>query len=59
MKKNQARLLDLKIEYESLVIVTNNFTSDEARVNCEKLKRLDIKEPFVRPENFHQFFPLL
>jgi hypothetical protein len=53
------RLFDLKIEHKSIVTVTNNFTNDEARLNCAKLKSLDIKDPFVRPENFHQFFPLL
>ncbi|CAF4024620.1 unnamed protein product, partial [Rotaria sordida] len=53
------RLLNLSIKYESLAIVTNNFTNDAARITCSKLKCLDISEPFVRPENFHQYFPLL
>ncbi|CAF4036142.1 unnamed protein product [Rotaria sordida] len=53
------RLLNLSIKYESLAIVTNNFTNDAARVTCGKLKYLEISEPFVRPENFHQYFPLL
>ncbi len=53
------RLLNPSIGYETLVIVTNNFTNDAARVNCAKLIRLSINEPFVRPENFHQYFPLL
>jgi hypothetical protein len=53
------RLLDLKIRYESLAIVTNNFTNDATRLNCAKVTRLKIKEPFVRPEKFHQCFPLL
>jgi hypothetical protein len=53
------RLLNLTIRYESLVMVTNNFTNDAARVNCAKLKSLQIYDPFVRSENFDQYFPLL
>jgi hypothetical protein len=53
------RLMNLNIGFESLAMVTNNFTNDAARINCAKLKCLNIDEPFVRPENFHQFFPLL
>ncbi len=53
------RLLNLSIEYKSLVTVTNNFNNDAARLNCAKLTRLDLDEPFVRPENFNQYFPLL
>ncbi len=52
-------LLDLWIRYESLAIVTNNFTNDAARLTCDKLKRLRINDLFVRPEKFHQYFPLL
>jgi len=50
---------DLIIEYEVLAKVTNNFTNHAARINCGKLKILTIYEPFVRPENFDQYFPLL
>jgi hypothetical protein len=53
------RLLNLSIGYELLAMVTNNFTNDAARLNCAKLTNLEIKEPFVRPKNFHQYFPLL
>ncbi|CAF3727523.1 unnamed protein product [Rotaria sp. Silwood1] len=53
------RLLNLFIKYEPLAIVTNNFTNDAARATCGKLKCLEISEPFVCPENFHQYFPLL
>ncbi|CAF3359078.1 unnamed protein product [Rotaria sp. Silwood2] len=53
------RLLNLGIEYDSLVMVTNNFNNNGARLNCAKLKRLNLDESFVRPENFHQYFPLL
>jgi hypothetical protein len=53
------RLLNLIIRYESLAIVTNNFTNNAARLNCAKLKCIAMSEPFVRPENFDQYFPLL
>ena len=52
-------LLDLVIDYESLLRVTNNFTNDAARVTCSKVTSLRVKEPFVPPKNFHQYFPLL
>ena len=52
-------LLNLTIEYESLVLVTNNFTNDATRLTCSKLTNLCIKETLVPPKNFHQYFPLL
>ncbi|CAF4756005.1 unnamed protein product, partial [Rotaria sp. Silwood2] len=53
------RLTILGIKYESLAMVTNNFTNDAARFNCSQLQYIMIPEPFVRPENFHSYFPLL
>jgi hypothetical protein len=53
------RLTSLGIDYESLISVTNIFTNDAARFNCSKLRNLSIKGPFVPPENFQQYFPLL
>ncbi|CAF1281091.1 unnamed protein product [Rotaria sordida] len=52
-------LLTLHIKYESLLMITNNFTNNATRLKCSKLKSLNISEPFVRSENFHQYFPLL
>jgi hypothetical protein len=52
-------LLNLIINYESLILVTNNFTNDAACLTCSKLTSLSVKEPFVPPKNFHQYFPLL
>jgi hypothetical protein len=52
-------LLDLRIEYESLIMVTNNFTNDATRLYCAKLIGLHINKPFVLPKHFHQYFPLL
>jgi len=52
-------LIDLSIRYKSLAMVTKNFTNDSTRLTCAKLTSLTIEEPFVRPENFDQYFPLL
>jgi len=53
------RLLNLSIKYKSLTTITNNFTNDANQFNFGKLKSLDVYQSFVRPENFHQYFPLL
>ncbi len=52
-------LLNLAIEYESLTMITNNFTNNATHFNFERLKSLDVCQSFVRPKNFHQYFPLL
>ncbi len=52
-------LLDLCITYESLTMVTNNFTNDATRLYCAKLKGLHIDKPFVRLKHFDEYFPLL
>ncbi|CAF3395338.1 unnamed protein product [Rotaria socialis] len=61
LKKNidLPRLLNLSVEYKSLTTITSNFTDDATYFNFDKLKNLDACEPFDRPENFHQYFPLL
>ena len=53
------RLVDLSITYQALATVTNNFTNNQTRLICDRLTSLDIREPFVRPSNFHLYFPLL
>jgi hypothetical protein len=46
--------------YEDLRNVTDNFTSDAARVNCAKLKYIILcSKPTIYPENFHDYFPSL
>ncbi|CAF2723094.1 unnamed protein product [Rotaria sp. Silwood2] len=52
-------LMNLEIEYETLVLVTNNFTNDATRLTCSKLTNLRVQGPFVPPENFDEYFPLL
>jgi hypothetical protein len=53
------RLTQLTIEYEALVLVTNNFTNDATRSICSQLRHIYFHEPFVRPENFDSYFPSL
>ncbi|CAF0937632.1 unnamed protein product [Rotaria sordida] len=52
-------LLHLTIQYESLVMITNNFTNDPTRLNFTQLKNLVTDKSFIRPENFHSYFPQL
>jgi hypothetical protein len=61
LKKNMhlPRLSNLSIEYKLLMLITNNFTNDPTYFNFDKLKSLDVGQSFVRPKNFHQYFPLL
>ncbi|CAF1069315.1 unnamed protein product [Rotaria sordida] len=51
-------LLELRITYESLVMITYNFTNDATRLTCARLRILIIYGSYVRPENFHKYFPL-
>jgi hypothetical protein len=53
------RLLKLHVSYDTLTMITNNFTNDLARVNCSKIRHLVTKELYVPPKNFHSYFPLL
>ncbi len=58
LMKNNAylpRLLNLSLEYESLTMITHNFTNNPTHFNFHKLKTLDVHLSFVRPE----YFPLL
>ena len=52
-------LLDLRINYESIATVTNNFTNHETRLYCAQLKGLHINNPFVRSKHFDEYFPSL
>ena len=53
------RLCELEATLEQLIAATNNFTSDEARANCSRVRKLILNESFVTPEHFHAYFPLL
>jgi len=58
-KFNLPCLSSLEINYEKLVTVTNNFTSDLTRIKCTQLKILDFRKNIVYPEHFNLYFPLL
>ena len=49
----------LKIQYDKLVTVTNNFINDVTQINCNQLKQLIFDELIVYPEHFHHYFPCL
>jgi hypothetical protein len=53
------RLTSLSVAYQTLLTVTNSFTNNQAHLICNKITRLRTLEPFVRPNNFHLYFPLL
>ena len=53
------RLSHLSIEGKSLKKITKNFTIDSMNFNFGKLITLDVGESFVRPKNFHVYFPIL
>ncbi|CAF1244453.1 unnamed protein product [Adineta steineri] len=56
---NLPRLSNLVIDYSMLMLITKNFTYDPTYFNFDKLKCLDMGQLFVRPKNFHLYFPLL
>jgi len=53
------RLFKLSMNYKSLTIITNNFTNDATHFNFGTVKSLHVRQSFVHPENFHEYFPLL
>ncbi|CAF2065713.1 unnamed protein product [Rotaria magnacalcarata] len=52
-------LAKLNVDYDDLQVVTENFTRDEMRRNCGRVKRLIVQHPIVYPENVYRYFPLL
>lgn len=50
---------NLRINYEQLITVTNNFTNECTRINCSKVQWLNIDKSIVFPENVYKYFPLL
>ena len=52
-------LTKLKVVYNNLRIVTNNFTREETRCNCAKIKELLMLIPLVYSKDFYYYFPLL
>jgi hypothetical protein len=52
-------LRELRLDYDTLTVLTNNFTNDLARVNCARVQVLGVKECIVPSENFFSYFPSL
>ncbi|CAF1424026.1 unnamed protein product [Rotaria sordida] len=52
-------LTNLIIRYETLLIVTNNFTNNATRLNCSKIKSLVTHKLFVGSQDYHSYFPSL
>jgi hypothetical protein len=55
------RLTKLEIKYSQLTTMTDNFTNDVMRVNCEKLTRLFLYRngTIEYPKTFYSYFPLI
>ncbi|CAF4738988.1 unnamed protein product, partial [Rotaria sp. Silwood2] len=53
------RLTKLKVDYDELTIVTENFTRNATRLNCAKVKQLIIRKTIVHSKDFYTYFPLL
>jgi hypothetical protein len=51
-------LFKLYIKYESLIMITNNFTNDRTYFNFSGVKDLDLDQSFPS-EKFHEYFPML
>jgi hypothetical protein len=58
-KTHLPRLSHLCIERKPLKKLTKHFTDDPMHFNFDKLKTLQVGPSFVRPKNFHVYFPLL
>ncbi|CAF4692679.1 unnamed protein product [Rotaria socialis] len=52
-------LTELKVMYDQLKFVTMNFTSDAARRNCSKVKRLFLENSERLSKDICQYFPSL
>jgi hypothetical protein len=49
--------INLCIYYHRLHRITNNFTRDETRINCAKVKYIDDIDKLTIPKHFHTYFP--
>lgn len=52
-------LTNLPNIYQPLSIVTNYFMNNQVHLIRNKIANLHISEPFIRLENFHQYFSRL
>ncbi|CAF4341870.1 unnamed protein product [Rotaria sp. Silwood2] len=58
-KTHLPHLTELKVTYMNLEFVTENFTKDQMRRNCAKVKRLIVDNSIVYTDNVYRYFPLL
>lgn len=58
-KTHLPSLTELKIRYEDLEMVTENFTRNKTRRNCAKVNRLNIQYYMVYSKDVYDYFPLL
>ncbi len=58
-KTNLPCLTELKVNYDRLKKVTMDFTRDETRRNCSKVKRLIVDVQRIVSKDVYQYFPLL
>ncbi|CAF2887809.1 unnamed protein product [Rotaria sp. Silwood2] len=59
-KAHLPRLTKLIVNYYKLITVTKNFTNDRTRVNCMKVKQLNINSKIsIHSEDFYVYFPSL
>lgn len=52
-------LTELKVRFDDLKKVTENFTRDATRRNCAKIKRLIVEDLRDFPEDVYRYFPSL
>lgn len=52
-------LTKLKVMSKTLATVTNNFTNDETRFNCQTIKSRVTGQTFDGTQNFYSYFPSL
>jgi hypothetical protein len=58
-KTHLPRLTELKVEYDQLRFVTENFTRETTRRNCARVKQLIVNKILVHSKDFYDYFPLL
>lgn len=58
-KTNLPCLTQLRVIYEELRTVTNDFTREDTRRNCRNIKQLIMYTNIVGSKDFHSYFPLL
>ena len=57
-KTSLPQLKKLTVDYDPLLIVTEDFTRETTRLNCAKVKHLAVDKMLVHSQQFHTYFPL-